>query len=114
MAMVYVLWKNFQALENPHGMHQILFWGSIFVIVLMLFSPLLPNSWLDFVIPFAYPLAGWSLATSFQMTKQAIADSQAYEFQSAWNVIAVSMVFLVAMIVVAFTWFFALVAAGLM
>src|SRR5258708_2210021 len=46
MAMVYVLWKNFQTLENPHGMHQILFWGSIFVIVLMLFSPLLPNSWL--------------------------------------------------------------------
>ena len=114
MAMVYVLWKNFQTLENPNGMRQILFWGSIFVIVLMLFSPLLPNSWLDFVIPFAYPLAGWSLATSFQMTKQAIADSQAYEFQSAWNVIAVSMVFLVAMIVIAFTWFFALVAAGLM
>jgi len=114
MAMVYVLWKNFQALENPHGMHQILFWGSIFVIVLMLFSPLLPNSWLDFVIPFAYPLAAWSLAESFQMSKQAIADSQAYEFQSAWNVIAISMVFLVAMIVVAFTWFFALVAAGLM
>jgi hypothetical protein len=113
MAMVYVLWKNFQALENPHGMQQILFWGSIFVIALIVFSPLLPNSWLDFLIPFAYPLAAWSLAESFQMTKQAIADSQAYEFQSAWNVIAVSMIFLVAMIVVAFTWFFALVAAGL-
>jgi hypothetical protein len=113
IAMVYVLWKNFQTLENPHGMHQILFWGSIFIIVLMLFSPLLPNSWLDFVIPFAYPFAAWSLAASFQMSKQAIADSQAYEFQSAWNVIAVSMVFLVAMIVVAFTWFAVLVAAGL-
>ena len=113
MAMVYVLWKNFQTLENPHGMRQILFWGSIFVIALMVFSPLLPNSWLDFVIPFAYPLAAWSLAESFQMSKQAIADSQAYEFQSAWNVIVVSMVFLVAMIVVAFTWFSVLVAAGL-
>jgi hypothetical protein len=101
MAMVYVLWKNFQTLENPHGMHQILF------------SPLLPNSWLDFVIPFAYPLAAWSLAESFQMSKQAIADSQDYEFQSAWNVIAVSMVFLVAMVVVAFTWFAVLVAAGM-
>jgi hypothetical protein len=114
IAMVYVLWKNFQTLENPHGMHQILFWGSIFIIVLMLFSPLLPNSWLDFVIPFAYPFAAWSLAGSFQMSKQAIADSQAYEFQSAWNVIAVSMVFLVAMVVVAFTWFAVLVAVGLL
>ena len=114
MAMVYVLWKNFQTLEDSHGMQQILFWGSIFIIALMLFSPLLPNSWLDFVIPFAYPLAAWSLAESFQMSKQAIADSQDYEFQSAWNVIAVSTVFLVAMVVVAFTWFFLLVAAGLM
>jgi hypothetical protein len=114
MAMVYVLWKNFQSLENPHGMHQILFWGSIFIIALILFSPLLPNSWLDFVIPFAYPLAAWSLAESFQMSKQAIADSQAYEFQSAWNVIAVSIVFLTAMVVVTFTWFFALVAVGVL
>ena len=114
MAMVYVLWKNFQALENPHGMQQILVWGSIFVIALMVFSPLLPNSRLNYVIPFAYPLAAWSLAESYQMTKQAIADSPAYEFQSAWNVVAVSMVFLVAMIVVAFIWFFVLVAAGLM
>jgi hypothetical protein len=113
IAMVYVLWKNFQALENPHGMQQILFWGSIFIIALMLFSPLMPNSLLDYVIPFAYPLAAWSLAESYQMTKQAIADSQTYEFQSAWNVIAASMVFLVAMVIVAFTWFSVLVAVGL-
>jgi hypothetical protein len=113
MAMVYVLWKNFETLDNPHGMHQILFWGSIFIIALMLFSPLLPNSWLDYVIPFAYPLAAWSLAESFQMSKQAIADSQTYEFQSVSNVIAVSVVFLVAMIVVSFGWFFVLVAVGL-
>jgi hypothetical protein len=112
MAMVYVLWKNFQTLENPHGMHQILFWGSIFIIALMLFSPLLPNSRLDVVIPFAYPLAAWSLAENFQMPKQAIADSQAYEFQSAWNVVAVSIVFLVAMVVVTVTWFSVLVAVG--
>jgi len=113
MAMVYVLWKNFQTLENPHGMHQILFWGLIFIIALMLFSPLLPNSWLDFVIPFAYPLAAWSLAESFQMTKQAIADSQNYEFQTIGNVIVVSIVFLLAMIVVSFAWFFVLAAVGL-
>ena len=113
MAMIYVLWKNFQTLENPHGMHQILFWGSIFIIALMLFSPLMPNSWLDFVIPFAYPLAVWSLAENFQMPKQAIADSQTYEFQTAGNVIALSIVFLLAMIVVSFAWFFVLAAVGL-
>jgi len=113
MAMVYVLWKNFETLENPHGMHQILLWGSIFIITLMLFSPLLPNSWLDYVIPFAYPLAAWSLAENFQMSKQAIATSQTYEFQTIGNVIAVSILFLLAMLVVSFAWFFVLVAVGL-
>jgi hypothetical protein len=113
MAMVYVLWKNFQTLENPHGMQQILIWGSIFIIALMLFSPLLPNSWLDYVIPFAYPLAALSLAENFQMSKQAIADSQTYEFQTIGNVIAVSILFLLAMLVVCFAWFFVLVTVGL-
>jgi hypothetical protein len=113
MAMVYVLWKNFQTLENPHGMQQILIWGSIFIIALMLFSPLLPNSWLDYVIPFAYPLAALSLAENFQMSKQAIADSQSYEFQTIGNVIAVSILFLLAMLVVSFAWFFVLVTVGL-
>jgi hypothetical protein len=112
MAMVYVLWKNFQTLENLHGMRQILVWGSIFIIALLLFSPLMSNGWQDYVLPFGYSLAGWSLAKNFQMSKQAIADSQAYEFQSAWNVVAVSAVFLAAMIVVAFTWLMVLVAAG--
>jgi hypothetical protein len=113
MAMVYVLWKNFQTLENPHGMQQILFWGSIFIIALMLFSPLMPNSWLDYVIPFAYPLAAWSLAENSQMSKQAIADSQTYEFQTIGNVVAVSVLFLLAMLVVSFAWFFVLAAVGL-
>ena len=113
MAMVYVLWKNFQTLENPHGMQQILIWGSIFIIALMLFSPLLPNSWLDYVIPFAYPLAALSLAENFQMSKQAIADSQTYEFQTIGNVIVISILFLLAMLVVSFAWFFALVTVGL-
>jgi hypothetical protein len=114
MAMVYVLWKNFQTLEDAHGMHQILFWGSIFIVALLVFSPLMPNTWQDYVLPFGYSLAGWSLAENFQMPKQAIRDSQSYEFQSAWNVIAVSVVFMVAMIVVAFTWFSVLVAVGLL
>ena len=87
--------------------------GAIFVIALMVFSPLLPNSWLDFVIPFAYPLAAWSLAESFQMSKQAIGASQDYEFHSGWNVIAVSIAFLFAMILVTLTLFLGLAAIGL-
>ena len=112
MAMVYLLWKNFQVLENPHGMRQILIWGSIFIIMMIGFAPLLPANWPDYALPIGYSLGARSLAESFQMSKQAIADSQSYEFQSVWNIITVSMVFLVVMTVVAFTWFAVLVAVG--
>ena len=113
MAMVYVLWRNFQTLENPHGMRQVLLFGALFVAALLIFAPLMSTDWPDYVLPFAYSAAGWSLADKFQLSKRAIRDSEAYEFQSVWTVIAVSIVFLIAMIVVAFVWFFGLAALGL-
>ena len=57
MAMVYLLWKNFQVLEDPHGMRQILIWGSIFIIMMIGFAPLLPTSWPDYALPIGYSLA---------------------------------------------------------
>jgi hypothetical protein len=104
MAMVYLLWKNFQALEDPYGMRQILIWGSIFIIMMIGFAPLLPTTWPDYALPIGYSLAAWSLAASFQMSKQAIGASQDYEFHSA---------FLFAMILVTLTLFLGLAAIGL-
>jgi hypothetical protein len=112
LAMVFVLWKNFQALDDPHGMRQILLWGTVFVVALLVFAPLLP-SWPDYVVPFAYSFAAWSLAENFQMSKQAIRDSQTYEFQPVGYVIAVSFFFLGAMIAVSFIWVFMLAVIGL-
>jgi hypothetical protein len=113
LAMVYVLRKNFQVLQNPHGMRQILFWGSIFIVIMIAFAPLLPNSWPDYALPIGYSLAARSLAESFQMSKQAIAESQSYEFQSIGNVVAVSIGLLIAMIVVTLAIFLGLAAIGL-
>jgi uncharacterized Tic20 family protein len=113
MAMVYALWKNFRDLEDPHGMRQILFWGAIFIVALLLFAPLMATEWPDYVLPFAYPLAAWSLAERHQLTKQAIAASENYEFQTVSNVIAVSIIFLLAMMVVAVIWYSTLATIGL-
>ena len=113
MAMVFVLWKNFQDLEDAHGMHQILVWGTIFIVALLLFAPLMPIGWLNYAMPFVYPLAAWSLATQHQMTKQAIAASEIYDFQTVSNVVAVSIVFLLAMMLTAVVWYSALAAIGL-
>lgn len=113
MAMVYLLWKNFQVLENPHGMRQILIWGSIFIIMMIAFAPLLPTNWPDYALPILYSLGARSLAESFQMSKQAIGESQDYEFQSNWNVVSVSVVFLLAMIAFTLVLFLGLAAIGL-
>ena len=113
MAMVYLLWKNFQVLENPHGMRQILIWGSIFIIMMIGFAPLLPTTWPDYALPIGYALGARSLAESFQMSKQAIGASQDYEFQSVGNVIAISIAFLLAMIAVTLVLLLGLAAIGL-
>ena len=113
MAMVYLLWKNFQVLENRHGMRQILIWGSIFIVTMIGFAPLLPTNWPGYALPILYSAGAWSLAESFQMSKQAIVTSLDYEFQSVWNVIAVSVAFLLAMIAVTLVLFLGLAAIGL-
>ena len=113
MAMVYVLWRNFQTLGNPHGMQQILVWGSIFIVALMLFAPLMTTGWLDYVLPFGYAFAAWWLAQTYQKPKPAIAASELYEFQSVGNVIAVSIVFLLVMMAAAIILYSTMAAVGL-
>jgi hypothetical protein len=112
MAMVYALWKNFHDLEDPYGKQQILIWGTIFIVALLLFAPLMSTEWWNYVLPFIYPIAAWSLAERHQMTKQAIAESEIYEFQTVANVVAVSVFFLIALMAVAVIWYSALATIG--
>lgn len=111
MAMIYALWKNFQVLERPHDMQHILFWGSLFIVLLLLFSPFIPD-WAEIVVPIAYSFAARSIAQNHQMTKDAIRNSPDYEFQPILNVAAVCIVFFVAFVVLTFAFVFALISAG--
>jgi hypothetical protein len=112
MAMVYALWKNFQVLERPRDMQHILFWGSLFIVVLLLFSPLIPD-WAEIAIPIGYSFAARSIAENHQMPKQAIRESAEYEFQTIWNVAVTCIVFFVAFVIVTFGLIFSLVTTGL-
>jgi hypothetical protein len=111
MAMIYALWKNFQVLERPRDMQQLLFWGSLFVVMLLLFSPFIPD-WAEIVVPLAYSFASRSIAVNHQMTKEAIRDSAEYEFQPIQRVVAVSAVFFAAFVALTFVFVFALISAG--
>jgi hypothetical protein len=111
MAMIYALWKNFQMLERPRDMQHILFWGSLFIVSLLLFSPFIPD-WAEIVIPIAYSLASRSIAQNHQMTKEEIRNSADYEFQPISRVVVVSAVFFAAFVALTFAFVLALIAAG--
>jgi hypothetical protein len=111
MAMIYTLWKNFQVLERPRDAQQILFWGALFIVALLLFSPFIPD-WAEIAIPIGYSIAARSIAANHQMRKEDIRDSQAYEAQPVVNVAAVAIVFFLAFVLVTFSFIFALVSTG--
>jgi hypothetical protein len=111
MAMVYALWKNFQVLERPGDMQHMLFWGSLFIVALLLFSPVIPD-WAEVVIPVAYSFAARSIAENHQMSKQDIRASAQYEFQPILNVVVVCIVYFVIFVLLTFGLIFALISAG--
>jgi hypothetical protein len=111
MAMVYALWKNFQVLERPRDMQHMLFWGSLFIVALLLFSPVIPD-WAEVAIPIAYSFAARSIAENHQMSKQDIRDSAQYEFQPILNVVVVCIVYFVIFVLLTFGLIFALISAG--
>jgi hypothetical protein len=112
MAMVYALWKNFQVLERPQDMGHMLFWGSLFIVALLLFSPVIPD-WAEVAIPIAYSFAARSIAENHQMSKQDIRDSAQYDFQPGLNVVAVCIVFFITFVLMTFALIFALISAGI-
>jgi hypothetical protein len=111
MAMIYALWKNFQVLERPRDMRHMLFWGSLFIVALLLFSPVIPD-WAEVAIPIAYSFAARSIAQNHQMAKQDIRDSGQYDFQPILNVAGVCIVFFIAFVVLTFALIFALISIG--
>jgi hypothetical protein len=113
-AAVFTLWKNFRSLENASGAMQTLVWGSLFVVVLFVVVPYLPDKFPNVAIPLAYALTARFIAQQHQMTKQAILESDRYAFQSNWNVFGISIGFMIAFLVAFVMWILALERLGLL
>jgi hypothetical protein len=111
--VVYVLWRNFEALGRSSSATQALVLGGLFVAVVFAVLPLLPEKFPNYVIPLAYSLTARVLAEKYQMSKQAIADSEQYEFHSNWHVFGISVAFLIAFMAIAVLWVFGLDHLGL-
>jgi len=100
-AAVYVLWMNFRALGEEAEAKWTLIWGAVFVATVFGILPLLPENFPNYVLPVIYSLGARLVAERFHLTKQAIKNSDRYAQQSNWNVLGISVAFLLAFIVLA-------------
>jgi len=82
--------------ESAKAKYTLIF-GTLFVLLLLLgiqlappnINPIISN----FIIPFLCALAALQIANSWQMDKEAIADSMNYNVQSYWRVVAYGLPF---------------------
>ena len=111
LAMIYGLWKNFRVLDRPRDAKLLLFWGSLFIVTLLVFSPFIPD-WADLAVPIAYAFGARSIAANHQMSKDDVLQSQAYEAQPIANVAAVAIVFFLSFVMVIFGFIAVLISTG--
>jgi len=112
-AAVFVLKKNFDVLGGGSNSKKTIIWGAIFIVVLLLMLPFLPEGTPNVALPVAYAFAARSIAEKYQMSKKAILDSQQFSFQSNWNVFGISVGFAILFMLIFIGWIFTLQALGL-
>ncbi len=99
LAMLYFLWKNFQNMQLFTEARKVMFYGSIFVVVLATCLKLSPSSMssliIGLIVPFFYSLAALQISTSMQATKKDIKANTNWCMQSLWNIIIFGSLFYV-------------------
>ena len=97
LAMLYFLWKNFQNMQLFTDAGKVMFYGSIFVVVLATCLKLSPSSMssliIGLIVPFFYSLAALQISTSMQATKKDIKANTNWCMQSLWNIIIFGSLF---------------------
>jgi hypothetical protein len=112
-AVVFTLWKNFIALGERHAATQTLIWGALFNVAVLAVIPVLPDKFPNTAIPIAYTVAAYLMARRYQLTKQAIRESEQYRYRSNWNVFGISVGFMLLFLAVIALWLFGLSWLGL-
>ena len=99
LAMLYFLWKNFQNMQLFTEAKKVIFYGSIFLVVLATCLKLSPSSIsslvIGLIVPFFYSLAALQISTSMQATKKDIKANTNWCMQSLWNIIIFGSLFYV-------------------
>jgi hypothetical protein len=114
-AGVYAMWSNFRTLNNFHGASVTLFWGGVFNAALFAILANLPERFpleAAIGIPLVYSFIAGQIAHGLQASKQTIAGSDDFRFQSNWRVLSLALVSWVGWILVFVPLYAALDAIG--
>jgi hypothetical protein len=103
-AAVFVLWKNFQSLGKNSFARQTLVWGLLLTLLIFSTIPFLPEKFPNTAIPVAYTAFALAINRQRQMSKKEISASALHEVHSGWNVLGISVSFLVATLVALVLW----------
>ena len=99
LAMLYFLWKNFQNMQLFTEAKKVMFYGSIFVVVLATCLKLSPSSIssliIGLIVPFFNSLAALQISTSMQVTKKDIKANINWCMQPLWNIMIFGLLFYV-------------------
>lgn len=113
MAGIYVLQKNFEQLgDKARQRTTIQVGGAAMLLLLLMIVLFLPPKSLGSGFSIGCAIAVSSLVRTLQMTKEDIASSGVYDFQSNWSVLAVAILALPALIAVAIGAFVLLIWIG--
>ncbi|HEY2685666.1 MAG TPA: hypothetical protein VGI93_19305 [Steroidobacteraceae bacterium] len=113
IAAVFFLRENFRVLDRSAQAKATLLWGAAFCVASFSLLPFLPDRFPDYLVPLAYSYAAGAIAAKWQLPKQAIVNSTAYQLQSNWRLCGISLLLAAAYLGIAFVELFSLDALGL-
>lgn len=100
VGLIYFLHSNFSTLGNDRHKKNTLIYGGLFLLVLIIALPFLPDEIPSTPFTILYIVTAKLIAEKYQMTKLAIIDSDDFEFHSNWRVFLFGLFCLIASVLV--------------
>lgn len=91
LASVLCLHQNFRALANKGGERMTRVYGSAVLLLFLGILPFLPEKFPNMAIPLATVISTRMLVEKYQVTKQAVVESDLLQFHSNWRVFGLGM-----------------------
>ncbi|GAB2801210.1 hypothetical protein [Dyella kyungheensis] len=91
VGLIYFLYRNFVVLGKKSEARTALMLGAALIVALWVILPILPQKMSGVPFTVAYLVTARLVVEKYQLTKQAIASSTQYTFQSNWNVFGMGL-----------------------